>query len=170
VVNDFETVRETLKRLWPHVWRGDDALAALDRIKAEVKRLRAALEVARDEQWAGSHCSTTCVCRDETRAEVERLRADNSKMLQYGESLGWIHLAEVERLRAILKDRDLEIEDLNAEVGRLRVVRDAAAPEPHRLDIHVGSGETQDSPSGPATFTEAESPDPAPQLEEKSNV
>jgi chromosome segregation ATPase len=120
---DFETVRDGIY-MGGSFPRGllDEPIAALDRIEAEVKRLRASRDAYDDE--AGRHAEK----RAELEAEVERLRrlydaalgdcdkfyGENERLRAEQDNVGFIpwrlaqdsldeYQAEVERLRAALE-------------------------------------------------------------------
>jgi len=90
-MSDFETVRNNIKPGWPEDL---EAEAALDRIEAEVERLRQSNEMCEEEL-------------DKRDAEVERLR-------EHSENLGTALLesrAEVERLRKQLDECEQDWKD-----------------------------------------------------------
>jgi hypothetical protein len=105
-VNDFETVRAALAL--------PDVIAALDRIEAEVERLRAKHEVYRNQAVDDYF---------EVKREVERLRAGREEDLRLREKWQDEVLqskAEVERLRNNAEIRERVVEKLLAERNEAR--------------------------------------------------
>ncbi len=86
-MNDFETVRETLSRPARLAFMRKDALAALDRIEAEVEKLRAGILPAGTYVGSTEHVNGL-------EAEVERLQRLLDERVRVSD-------AEVERLTAI---------------------------------------------------------------------
>jgi hypothetical protein len=131
-VNDFETVR---KRVCDHHTREyeREALDALDRIEAEVERLRAGMD--KGSRWWAGKAGQAEAERDELLVRLGRMegeyRAAAKMILDRDE--------EVERLRADVEFwkethasavehyKAQDINELHHENGRLRVERDALA-------------------------------------------
>jgi len=128
-VNDFETVREALSDYLGSLPSAEDwttpeddvinaANAALDRIEAEVERLRA-------ENKALLDVNQTYANREEAfGAEVERLRTEagaNRLLFEAAQKELELQVAEVERLRAAL-ERIAEQTRWTTDVARSQVL------------------------------------------------
>jgi hypothetical protein len=97
-VNDFETVREALRHMPDTIELGQEADAALDRIEAEVERLRAirdllvqsVVRATGADEDAVREAPLTCAIRH--AEEVERLLKELDRMT--GEARKWHDRAE----------------------------------------------------------------------------
>ena len=112
-MSDFETVRTGFSGSWSDV---ETALAALDRIEAEVVRLTVETEI-QDER------------RAKAERAAERLRDQNAEQVAHGLRLA----EEVERLRAALADMTAHAATLQATLNDVRADRESLEREVERL-------------------------------------